>query len=113
MAVSDPIKNDYLVDGEKHTDDAEGHVGYALQEIDENSSDEELLRYIIDPQEEKLLVRRLDWILGPLVCILYLIAFLDRAQLGNAASAGESRRAARQTELPASLFFLPRTSTTC
>ncbi|BGP57773.1 hypothetical protein JCM8202_002425 [Rhodotorula sphaerocarpa] len=114
MAVSDPIKNDYLVDGEKHTDDAEGHVGYALQEIDENSSDEELLRYIIDPQEEKLLVRRLDWILGPLVCILYLIAFLDRAQLGNAASAGmfkDINAPANGLSVTASIFYATYVST--
>ncbi|POY74708.1 hypothetical protein BMF94_2183 [Rhodotorula taiwanensis] len=73
--------------GEK-TGDAEGHVGYAEQEIDENSTDEELSRYIINPAEEKALLRRLDVVLGPLVCVLYLIAFLDRSQLGNAASAG-------------------------
>lgn len=96
--------------GEK-TGDAEGHVGYAEQEIDENSTDEELSRYIINPAEEKALLRRLDVVLGPLVCVLvgffrfirgmqansayiclgqYLIAFLDRSQLGNAASAGET-----------------------
>ncbi|KAI2463084.1 MFS general substrate transporter [Annulohypoxylon bovei var. microspora] len=40
-------------------------------------------------QEEKdkidsKLVRRLDWILIPWLCILYLLAFLDRTNIGNA-----------------------------
>ncbi|TKA50949.1 hypothetical protein B0A53_05730 [Rhodotorula sp. CCFEE 5036] len=81
-------KSDVGSSVEKNGDLLEGHVGYAEQEIDEHSSDEELVRYVISPAEQKVLLRRLDLVLGPLVCILYLIAFLDRSQLGNAASAG-------------------------
>ncbi|KAK1542473.1 major facilitator superfamily transporter [Colletotrichum paranaense] len=37
---------------------------------------------------ERKLVRRLDWILIPWLCILYLLAFLDRTNIGNAKIAG-------------------------
>lgn len=39
---------------------------------------------------EKRLLRRLDWKLLPWLCILYLLAFLDRANIGNAKVAGMS-----------------------
>ncbi|KAK1595524.1 major facilitator superfamily transporter [Colletotrichum navitas] len=44
-------------------------------------------------EEERLdvdrkLVRRLDWMLIPWLCILYLLAFLDRTNIGNAKIAG-------------------------
>ncbi|KAI0078355.1 MFS general substrate transporter [Panus rudis PR-1116 ss-1] len=34
--------------------------------------------------EEKRLVRKLDWRIMPMACILYLFAYLDRTNLGNA-----------------------------
>jgi sugar phosphate permease len=37
---------------------------------------------------EKRLLRRLDFKLIPWLCILYLLAFLDRANIGNAKVAG-------------------------
>lgn len=37
---------------------------------------------------DKALVRRLDWVLIPWLCILYLLAFLDRTNIGNAKVAG-------------------------
>ncbi|KAI1205321.1 MFS general substrate transporter [Annulohypoxylon truncatum] len=33
---------------------------------------------------DKKLIRKLDWILIPWLCILYLLAFLDRSNIGNA-----------------------------
>ncbi|KAI0593260.1 major facilitator superfamily transporter [Biscogniauxia sp. FL1348] len=49
----------------------------------------------LPPQEreriERQLVRRLDWILIPWLCILYLLAFLDRTNIGNAKVAGLSQ----------------------
>ncbi|CAG7846391.1 Uncharacterized transporter C1039.04 [Serendipita indica DSM 11827] len=39
-------------------------------------------------EEEKALVRRLDWHIVPLVTILYLSNFIDRANIGNAKVAG-------------------------
>jgi len=35
-------------------------------------------------EEEKRLVRKLDWRILPLTCLLYLFAYLDRSNLGNA-----------------------------
>jgi hypothetical protein len=40
--------------------------------------------YCIDPKAEKRLVRKLDWRLIPWLCLLYLISFLDRTNIGNA-----------------------------
>ncbi|CCF38175.1 major facilitator superfamily transporter [Colletotrichum higginsianum] len=37
---------------------------------------------------ERKLVRRLDWTLIPWLCVLYLLAFLDRTNIGNAKIAG-------------------------
>ncbi|KXX82185.1 High-affinity nicotinic acid transporter [Madurella mycetomatis] len=39
---------------------------------------------------DRKLVRRLDWILIPWLCFLYLLAFLDRTNIGNARIAGLS-----------------------
>ena len=38
----------------------------------------------IDPQAEKRLLRKLDLRLIPWLCLLYLISFLDRTNIGNA-----------------------------
>jgi hypothetical protein len=40
--------------------------------------------FYIDPEAEKRLVRKLDWRLIPWLCLLYLISFLDRTNIGNA-----------------------------
>lgn len=37
---------------------------------------------------DRKLVRRLDWVLIPWLCVLYLLAFLDRTNIGNAKLAG-------------------------
>ncbi|KAK5131528.1 hypothetical protein LTR08_000855 [Meristemomyces frigidus] len=42
----------------------------------------------IDPMLEKRVLRKLDWNLVPLVSVLYLLAFLDRSNIGNAKIAG-------------------------
>lgn len=41
-----------------------------------------------DPIEEKTLIRKLDIYLSPLMTVIFLRAYLDRANIGNAASAG-------------------------
>lgn len=48
----------------------------------------ELLDVVIDPVETRKLLRTLDFHIAPIVMILYLIAFLDRANIGNAAVGG-------------------------
>ena len=42
----------------------------------------------IDPELEKRLVRKLNWYLLPLLFTLYMFAFLDRTNIGNAHLAG-------------------------
>ncbi|GAA5920932.1 hypothetical protein JCM3775_004011 [Rhodotorula graminis] len=66
----------------------EAVVGYMQAQIGPDSTDDELLAYIIDPAEEKALLRRLDSFIAPMVAILYLISFLDRSNVGNAATGG-------------------------
>ncbi|GAA5950096.1 hypothetical protein JCM10213_001856, partial [Rhodosporidiobolus nylandii] len=63
-------------------------VNYSPADIDENSTDEELLAYQISPEEKKALVRRLDCFIAPMIMILYLISFLDRSNIGNASTGG-------------------------
>ncbi|KAL5420513.1 hypothetical protein PMIN04_006451 [Paraphaeosphaeria minitans] len=47
-------------------------------------------RMQIDPEMEKRVRRKLDWHIIPLVSALYLLAFLDRSNIGNARTAGMS-----------------------
>ena len=42
----------------------------------------------LDPQSEKKLVRKLDIWISPIMTIIFLTSYLDRANIGNAASAG-------------------------
>jgi hypothetical protein len=42
----------------------------------------------IDPKREARLVRKLDLNIAPILLIIFLAAYLDRANIGNAASAG-------------------------
>jgi hypothetical protein len=42
----------------------------------------------IDPATQKKLVLKLDLYLAPVMTIIFLAAYLDRANIGNAASAG-------------------------
>ncbi|KAG2018768.1 high-affinity nicotinic acid transporter [Coprinopsis cinerea AmutBmut pab1-1] len=44
--------------------------------------------YIIDPIEEKKLLRKLDWILLPMFTAIYCFNFIDRTSIGNARVAG-------------------------
>lgn len=41
-----------------------------------------------DKSATKKLIRKLDWALIPLIALLYLLSFLDRANIGNARLAG-------------------------
>lgn len=44
----------------------------------------------IDPVAEKKLLLKLDLYLAPLLTLIFLAAYLDRPNIGNAASAGMS-----------------------
>lgn len=53
-----------------------------------NSKPEEGPAHYFDPVLDKKTVFRLDILLVPLVASMYLLAFLDRANIGNARVAG-------------------------
>ncbi|PKS06274.1 hypothetical protein jhhlp_007022 [Lomentospora prolificans] len=67
--------------GEKVASTSEGSV-----DVNVNVNDPQAA-FLIKRQDRKLL-RRLDWILLPWLCLLYLLAFLDRTNIGNAKIAG-------------------------
>lgn len=50
---------------------------------DEPTTPSDLRDYVIDPEEERKLVRKLDWHIIPVVVVAYVFAFLDRAQIGT------------------------------
>jgi len=43
---------------------------------------------LLDEKEEKRLYRKIDWHLLPILALLYLVAFLDRGNIGNARLSG-------------------------
>jgi hypothetical protein len=45
--------------------------------------------FVIDPEAERRIVRKLDWRLIPWLSLLYLISFLDRTNIGNAKIQGD------------------------
>lgn len=49
--------------------------------------DEDVVRYV-DPAIDKQTLLRLDLLLVPLLASMYLLAFLDRANIGNARVVG-------------------------
>lgn len=59
-----------------------------LSELIDNP--DQALRYPYTDEEEKKVVRKLDWNLVTFVSSLYLLAFLDRGNIGNANTAGMS-----------------------
>jgi len=58
--------------------------------MESESTQEEGADYLRDwtPEEEKRMVRKMDFYLIPIISILYLASFLDRANIGNARLAG-------------------------
>ncbi|KAF2641550.1 major facilitator superfamily transporter, partial [Massarina eburnea CBS 473.64] len=60
-------------------------VGGMVDKKDQEIADSELF---IDPEAEKRLVRKLDLMLSPMMVLIFLVAYLDRANIGNAAIAG-------------------------
>ncbi|KAJ7043759.1 MFS general substrate transporter [Mycena alexandri] len=58
--------------------------------VDANDSKESqsISHVVIDPEAERKLVRKLDWILLPLFTLIYCTNFVDRTAIGNAKIAG-------------------------
>lgn len=61
--------------------------GHLVSGSDDISSDTGAELYI-DPVAEKKLIVKLDLYLAPVMTLIFLAAYLDRANIGNAASAG-------------------------
>ncbi|KAF3406561.1 hypothetical protein DPV78_000539 [Talaromyces pinophilus] len=55
------------------------------QDVSDGSIEDHLY---VDPVTEKKLLRKLDLWISPVVCVVFLAAYLDRSNIGNAASAG-------------------------
>ncbi|KAL8867817.1 MAG: hypothetical protein Q9198_008382, partial [Flavoplaca austrocitrina] len=49
--------------------------------ISEENADEALTT--VDKAAEKIVLRKLDWHILPLITLIYTLAFLDRANIGN------------------------------
>ncbi|KAL7917199.1 major facilitator superfamily domain-containing protein [Trichoderma austrokoningii] len=61
-------------------------------------------------QEQKKILRKVDWRLVPLLSFLYLVSFIDRGNLGNAKVAGlaaDLHLSGTQYNIAVTLFFIP------
>ncbi|KAH6915822.1 major facilitator superfamily domain-containing protein [Coprinopsis sp. MPI-PUGE-AT-0042] len=56
--------------------------------IESKSIEPEVPTYHIDPEAERKLVRKLDWMLLPLFTLIYICNFIDRTAIGNGRVAG-------------------------
>lgn len=72
--------------GKNNTDQVE--VTHDDEDTISNPKLEEDLERHVDPVLDKKVLLRLDLLLVPLMCSMYLLAFLDRANIGNARVAG-------------------------
>ncbi|KAL5355877.1 major facilitator superfamily domain-containing protein [Aspergillus floccosus] len=65
-------KGDMKLQADTASSDHEAHIG----------------NVVIDPVKEKKLLRKMDLCICPLVMLIFLVAYLDRSNIGNAAVAG-------------------------
>lgn len=63
---------DYYTDGKNQSDGHKDVTAATVQQEDERR------------QDEKRLIRTLDWHILPLFCTFYFVDYLDRANIGNA-----------------------------
>ncbi|OCB89282.1 MFS general substrate transporter [Sanghuangporus baumii] len=75
-------------DSGSEKDDAEIKQDIRIEEAKEAGLDDRKTndgeKSLIISDEERKLVRKLDWRILPIACLMYLFAFLDRSNLGNA-----------------------------
>ncbi|KAJ3543629.1 hypothetical protein NM208_g3472 [Fusarium decemcellulare] len=80
-----------VVDHAKHNGSSSVYNKVGLAENDAMKANTEHTggaRRVFTPNETKRLIRKIDWTLLPLLSLLYLLSFLDRANIGNARLAG-------------------------
>ena len=83
-------------DLEKHGDvDLKDEVGRVkLKHADRNDADEALKVFaegeviVLTPEDEKRLLRKIDWNLMPLLCLVYGLNYLDKTTLSYASIMG-------------------------
>ncbi|KAI0805978.1 MFS general substrate transporter [Irpex lacteus] len=79
MALDDDTRKEQHVDNEKY-----GADEVQVERASSTRSSQVQHKEFVMSDEEKRLVRKLDIRIMPIACILYLFAFLDRSNLGNA-----------------------------
>lgn len=73
---------------ETHLDDATGQSPPASPAIHKSPSSDEFGTDVIDPKAESKLLLKLDLMLWPVFFVIYMMAFLDRINVSNAAIQG-------------------------
>ncbi|KAG8891626.1 hypothetical protein FRB99_003443, partial [Tulasnella sp. 403] len=82
------------------SEDVVPSVGRSTVEVFENH---------LDPEEDKRILRKIDWHIIPYVSFLYLLSFLDRSNIGNAKIVGlvsDLKLKGLQYNVCAAVFFL-------
>lgn len=72
--------------------------------------DTEVVTALLDPKRERRLVRKCDLHVVPVLMVLYLLAFLDRINIGNAKLQGleeDLEMAGNDYNIALSIFFIP------
>ncbi|PFH53712.1 hypothetical protein AMATHDRAFT_54146 [Amanita thiersii Skay4041] len=81
-----------------------------IDSFQDNSSNDEEVMLKVTEEERKRVVRKVDVHLLPFVSVLYLLSFLDRANIGNARIAGMAKDAhldGLKYNIIAAVFFIP------
>ena len=65
---------------------------------------------VIDPKREARLVRKLDLNIAPILLVIFLAAYLDSANIGNAASAGMTEDIGMSSSALGSKYHLVQTN---
>ncbi|KAH8647377.1 major facilitator superfamily domain-containing protein [Xylariales sp. PMI_506] len=97
-----PVKTDHLM--------AEGELGGNVPHNPDCQINNHLIA--VQVEEEKRILRKVDWKILPLLSFLYLIAFVDRSNIGNAKVAGlttDLNMVGLQYNAAVTLFFVPYT----
>ncbi|VDC01569.1 unnamed protein product [Peniophora sp. CBMAI 1063] len=83
MASSPVLDEKYAASSPNPSDVEKGSA--SMSESREQSREEEVdLAYVVEPEAERRLVRRIDARIVPTCMLIYLLCYLDRANIGNA-----------------------------
>lgn len=68
---------------DSHIADEKLYTELRVQDKTVKANDRSIENYEIDPVAEKKLLRKLDWRVVPVLWFLFMLAFLDRTNIGN------------------------------